>query len=137
MLLFARSLLFVVCCVGTLTASGIAFAAEDALPPSPNGIPRSKPVHRAAPPTKSELSPSALGMEPDKSDRDSSSDQKDGLKNPGEFKFGDNTLHIDADRKKTTLPGVGDNEETVINKAPTDNGVKPNYFGLRFTTPIR
>ncbi len=46
-------------------------------------------------------------------------------------------LHFDASRKDALPPGVEANEQTVINKAPTEPTLKPNYFGLRLTTPIR
>ena len=84
----------------------------------------------------SELSQSALGMEPDKPAL-SAGDEKPDVKRPDEFQFGDNTLHIDASRKKSLPPGVEENEQTVINKAPTEPVLQPSYFGLRLTAPIR
>ncbi len=82
-----------------------------------------------------ELSQSALGMEPDKPALNTG-DEPD-TKRPDEFQFGGNTLHIDASRKKSLPQGVEDNEQAVINKAPTEPALQPSYFGLRLTTPIR
>ncbi len=83
-----------------------------------------------------ELSPSALGMETSKSKFNIEDDKPD-MKRPDEIQFGENTLHFDANRKNSLPPGLEDNEHAVINKAPTEPALKPNYFGLRLTTPIR
>jgi hypothetical protein len=85
-----------------------------------------------------ELSPAALGMEPDKSRGYEPGNGAAGLKRPGEFQFGDNTLHIDADKKDPAPPvGLEANGQAVINKAPSEPALQPSYFGLRLTTPIR
>jgi hypothetical protein len=84
-----------------------------------------------------ELSPSALGMDTDKSHGYEPGDKSD-LKRPDEFKFGDNTLHLDANKNDPTPPvGLEQNGQTVLNKAPTEPVLQPSYFGLRLTTPIR
>ncbi len=83
-----------------------------------------------------ELSPSALGMETSKS-KFNMRDEKSDMKRPDEIRFGENTLHFDANRKDSLPPGVDDNQHAVINKAPTESALKPNYFGFRLTTPIR
>ncbi len=95
----------------------------------------SAPVRPA--PKASELSPSALGMADDKSKLDRPDEEKPDLKIPDHIKFGDNVLHFDTSRKNP-IPRVGveANDQAVINKAPEESPLKPNYFGLRFTAPL-
>ncbi len=89
-------------------------------------------------PKASELPPSALGMEADESHGYEPGDDKSDTKRPGEFKFGDNTLHIDANKNDPVPPvGLESNGQAVINKAPTEPALQPSYFGFRLTTPIR
>jgi len=89
-------------------------------------------------PKASELPPSALGMEDDKSKLNLPGDEKSDLNIPDEIKFGNNSLHFDTSRKNAIPPvGVEADDQAVINKAPTEPQLKPSYFGLRFTTPIR
>ena len=84
-----------------------------------------------------EMSPSALGIETDKSHGYEPGDKPD-TKRPDEFKFGDNTLHIDANKNDPTPPvGLEQNGQSVLNKAPNEPVLQPSYFGLRLTTPIR
>ena len=83
-----------------------------------------------------ELSPDALGMNTRNSHGYEPGDKPD--RRPDEFKFGDNTLHIDANKNDPTPPvGLESNGQAVINKAPTQPALQPSYFGLRLTTPIR
>jgi hypothetical protein len=85
-----------------------------------------------------ELSPAALGMDPGKSRGYEPGGDTSGLKRPGEFRFGDNTLHVDADKKDPTPPpGLEANGQAVLNKAPSEPLLQPSYFGLRLTTPLR
>jgi hypothetical protein len=100
------------------------------------------PVRKHAAPTRldskaTELSPSALGMDEDKSKLDTSDADKSGLKLPDHINFGDNVLHFDTERKNI-IPRVGveANDQPVINKAPEESPLKPDYFGLRFTAPL-
>jgi hypothetical protein len=117
---------------------GTAIAAEStgALPNKP--VVTSKKAAAVKRDRKSrELSPSALGMENDKSHGFEPGDKAD-LKRPDEFKFGDNTLHLDANKNDPTPPvGLEQNGQAVLNKAPTEPALQPSYFGLRLTTPIR
>jgi hypothetical protein len=95
----------------------------------------SAPVRPAA--KSSELSPSALGMDDDKDKLQKPDDEKPELKLPDHINFGDNVLHFDTSRKNP-VPRVGAeaNDQAVLNKAPEESPLKPNYFGLRFTTPL-
>ena len=86
----------------------------------------------------SELSPSALGMNTDKSKGYEPGDEGRDIKFPDAIQFGDNTLHFDANKKDPVPPvGYETNEQTVINKGQTEPRFKPSYLGLRLTTPFR
>lgn len=117
-----------------LLSAGIGLA--DDTKPRPPGI---VPVKKSAPvrvPQTTELSPSALGIET-KSRGYEPGDDKPEAKLPNQFQLGNNTLHIDADKKDPTPPvGVQTNEQSVLNKAPTEPALKPSYLGLRLTTPM-
>jgi hypothetical protein len=88
-------------------------------------------------PKASELSPTALGMEDEKHKRDKSGEEKPDLRIPDHIEFGDNVLHFDT-KRKDPIPRVGveADDQAIINKAAPDNSLKPDYFGLRFTTPL-
>jgi hypothetical protein len=88
-------------------------------------------------PKSTELSPSALGMTDDKGKLGRAAEEKPGLKLPDHITFGENVLHFDTSRKNP-IPRVGveANDQAVINKAPEESPLKPDYFGLRFTAPL-
>jgi hypothetical protein len=115
-----------------LLSTGMALAAES------TGAATKKSLPAQLDRKSRELSPSALGMETDKSHGYEPGDDKSDTKRPGEFKFGDNTLHIDANKNDPIPPvGLESNGQAVINKAPTEPVLQPSYFGFRLTTPIR
>ncbi|HZQ14519.1 MAG TPA: hypothetical protein VFB31_17080 [Pseudolabrys sp.] len=119
---------------------GAAVAGEDGLRP-PAAVPAKpapakKSARRSVGLKTTELPPSALGID-QSSHGYEPGDQTPDLKLPDQFRFGDNTLHIDADKKDPTPPvGFESNGQAVLNKAPSEPVLKPSYLGLRLTAPI-
>ena len=110
--------------------------AGDDTPRPPGSVPLKQPAHRVVSPKTSELSPSALGIDT-KSRGYEPGDEKPDLKMPNQIQLGNNTLHLDADKKDPVPPvGLEANGESVLNKAPAEPALKPNYLGLRLTTPM-
>ena len=131
--------IFAAVLVAALGAAGMASAAEDTTSTVPPGsIPSAKKPPKAVEQTRpksSELSADALGVNKSTHGYEPGDEKPKG---PGEFKFGDGTLHIDADKKDPTPPpGFEPNGQSVLNKAPNEPALQPSYFGLRLTTPIR
>ena len=124
--------------VGTvlLLSAGVCLADDNA-PRPPGAVPVKKPAPAAVRiPRTTELSPSALGIET-KSRGYEPGEEKTDAKLPNQFQLGNNTLHIDADKKDPVPPvGLESNGQTVINKAPTEPALAPSYLGLRLTTPM-
>jgi hypothetical protein len=114
-----------------------ALASGAALADDSTGSVRKHAAPTRLDPKISELPPSALGMDEHKSKLDTSDADKSGLKIPDHINFGDNVLHFDT-KRKNTIPRVGveANDQPVINKAPEESPLKPDYFGLRFTAPL-
>lgn len=117
-------------------STGISLADDEA-PRPPASVPvKQQPAPWVVSPKTTELPPSALGIdirlrayEP--------GDEKPDLKTPGEIKLGNNTLHLEADKRTPAPPpGLEANEQSVLNKAPTEPALKPSYLGLRLTTPM-
>jgi hypothetical protein len=118
-----------------LLSVGISLA-DDNTPRPPGAVPVKKSAPALAIPKTTELPPSALGIDT-KSRGYEPGDEKSDAKMPNQFQLGNNTLHIDADKKNPTPPvGLETNEQSVLNKAPTEPALKPSYFGLRLTTPM-
>ena len=118
-----------------LLSGGLALAGDEA-PKPPASVPVKKSAPLAKVPKTTELSPSALGMET-KSRGYEPGDEKSDAKMPNQIQLGNNTLHFDADKKDPVPPvGLETNEQSVLNKAPTEPALKPSYFGLRLTTPM-
>lgn len=118
-----------------LLSAGVCLAGDDT-PRPPGSVPVKRPAHQVASPKTSELSPSALGIDT-KSRGYEPGDEKPDLKVPDQIKLGNNTLHFDATKKDPVPPvGLEANGESVLNKAPTEPALKPNYLGLRLTTPM-
>ena len=117
-------------------SAGICLADDEA-PRPPASVPvKRQPIHRVVSPKTSELPPSALGIDI-KSRGYEPGDEKSDLKVPGEIKLGNNTLHLDADKKAPAPPpGLEANEQSVLNKAPAEPALKLSYLGLRLTTPM-
>jgi hypothetical protein len=119
-----------------LLSAGVCLADDAA--PKPSGT---VPVKKSAPaavrvPKTTELPPSALGIDT-KSRGYEPGDEKSDLNMPNQIQLGNNTLHFDADKKNPVPPvGVETNEQSVLNKAPTEPALKPSYFGLRLTSPM-
>lgn len=120
---------------GLLLSAGVCLA-NDEMPRPPASVPVKQREHRVVSPKTNELPPSALGIDiPSKGYEPG--DEKPDLKSPGEIKFGNNTLHFDADKKNPAPPpGLEANEQSVLNKAPAEPALKPSYLGLRLTTPM-
>jgi len=130
-----RALILPLIVLAALLANGMARA--DDLPRPPGSIPTKNSSTRAAGPTITELPPSALGMDTQSRGYEPGEEKSD-LKLPDQIKLGNNTLHFDAKKQDPTPPvGFEANGEAVINKAPAEPALKPNYFGLRLTAPIR
>ena len=126
--------------VGALAAATLAVAALSngaALAGNAPGAAAKNSAPVRLDPKASELSPSALGMADDKGKLDSAGDETPDLKIPDHITFGDNVLHFDTSRKNP-IPRVGAeaNDQAILNKAPEESPLKPNYFGLRFTAPL-
>jgi hypothetical protein len=120
-----------------LLASNALSLAGDDIPRPPGSIPVKQSAPRASAPMTTELPPSALGMDTQSRGYEPG-DEKPGLKLPDQIQFGNNTLHFDANKKELIPPlGLEPNSQTVINKAPTESPLAPNYLGLRLTTPLR
>lgn len=118
-----------------LLSAGVCLAGDDT-PRPPGSVPVKRPAHQVASPKTSELPPYALGIDT-KSRGYEPGDEKPDLKVPDQIKLGDNTLHFDATKKDPVPPvGLEANGESVINKAPAEPALKPNYLGLRLTTPM-
>ena len=118
-----------------LLSSGLVLAGDEA-PRPPASVPVKKSAPLAKVPKTTELSPSALGIET-KSRGYEPGDEKSDAKVPNQIQLGNNTLHFDADKKDPVPPvGVEANEQSVLNKAPTEPALRPSYFGLRLTTPM-
>jgi len=118
-----------------LLSAGVCLAGDDT-PRPPGSVPVKQPAHRVVSPKTSELPPSALGIDT-KSRGYEPGDEKPDLKVPDQIKLGNNTLHFDATKKDPDPPvGLEANGESVLNKAPAEPALKPNYLGLRLTTPM-
>lgn len=118
-----------------LLSAGVCLADDDT-PRPPGSVPVKQPAHRIVTPQTSELPPSALGIDT-KSRGYEPGDEKPDLKVPDQIKLGNNTLHFDATKKDLVPPvGLEPNGESVLNKAPAEPALKPNYLGLRLTTPM-
>jgi hypothetical protein len=118
-----------------LLSVGVCLADNDT-PRPPRSVPVKQPVRRFVSPAMSELPPSALGIDT-KSRGYEPGDEKPDLKVPDQIKLGNNTLHFDATKKDPVPPvGLEQNGESVLNKAPAEPALKPNYLGLRLTTPM-
>jgi hypothetical protein len=116
-------------------ANGTVLAADNS-PRPPGSVPVKKSKLRTAISTTTELSPSALGMDTGSRGYEPG-DQKPDMKMPDQFQLGNNTLHIDAEKKDPTPPvGLESNGQAVINKAPNEPALAPSYLGLRLTTPM-
>jgi hypothetical protein len=121
--------------VAGVLAGGAALAGDNA--PRP---PASVPAKKSAAAVKgkpTELPPSALGYDDGKSRAEATGDDKPGLKIPNKFRFGGNTLHLDAEHRDDLPPGIDANEHAVLNHGETADSPLPSYFGLRLTTPMR
>jgi len=118
-----------------LLSAGVCLADNDTVRPRAS-VPLKQPAHRLVSPKTTELSPSALGIDT-KSRGYEPGDEKPDLKLPNQIKLGNNTLHFDATKKDADPPvGLEANGESVLNKAPAEPALKPNYLGLRLTTPM-
>jgi hypothetical protein len=118
-----------------LLSAGICLAGDDT-PRPPSSVPVKLPAHRLVSPKTSELSSSALGIDTTSRGYEPGDDKPD-LKVSDQIKLGNNTLHFDATKKALVPPvGLEANGESVLNKAPAESALKPNYLGLRLTTPM-
>jgi hypothetical protein len=118
-----------------LLSAGICFAG-DTTPRPPGTVPVKKSAPAVVVPKTTELSPSALGIDT-KSRGYEPGDETSDTKLPNQFQLGDNTLHIDADKKAPAPPvGLEANGQTVLNKAPSEPVLEPSYLGLRLTKPM-
>lgn len=118
-----------------LLSAGVCLAGDDT-PRPPGSVPVKKSAPAVAISKTTELPPSALGIDT-KSRGYEPGDEKPDLKVPDQIKLGNNTLHFDAAKKDLVPPvGLEANGESVLNKAPAEPALKPNYLGLRLTTPM-
>jgi hypothetical protein len=118
-----------------LLSVGICLA-DDNTPRPPGAVPVRKSAPTVAIPKTTELPASALGFDT-KSRGYEPGDEKSDAKMPNQLQLGNNTLHFDADKKDPAPPvGLESNEQSVLNKAPTEPALKPSYFGLRLTSPM-